>query len=59
MYTQEQIINISKQKENFTFSKYPITKLVLFGSYARGDFNENSHIDIIVEFTKVLMDLNL
>ena len=29
--------------------KYPIGKLGVFGSYARGDANEKSDIDIVVE----------
>lgn len=29
-----------------------IAKLSLFGSFLRGDFNENSDIDILVEFDK-------
>lgn len=30
--------------------KYPIERLALFGSYARGDQREGSDIDILVEF---------
>jgi predicted nucleotidyltransferase len=32
--------------------KYPITRLGVFGSYARGEANEKSDIDIVVEFNK-------
>lgn len=32
--------------------KYSISELGLFGSYARGDFNEKSDIDILVDFDK-------
>jgi len=32
--------------------KYPIESIGLFGSIVRDDFNENSDIDIIVEFNK-------
>jgi predicted nucleotidyltransferase len=31
-------------------NKYPISYIGLFGSIVRGDFTENSDIDIIVEF---------
>ncbi len=31
-------------------TKYPIERLALFGSYARGDQREDSDIDILVEF---------
>ena len=30
--------------------EYPIKRVVLFGSYANGSFNENSDVDLIVEF---------
>ena len=29
---------------------YPISEMGLFGSYARGDYNEQSDIDILVDF---------
>ena len=32
--------------------KYPIKSIGVFGSIARGDNNENSDIDILVEFDK-------
>ena len=32
--------------------QYPIKTIGLFGSVVRGDFTENSDIDIIVEFAK-------
>ena len=31
------------------FSKQPVLKAYLFGSYVRGDENENSDIDLLVE----------
>ena len=31
------------------FSKQPVLKAYLFGSYSRGDENENSDIDLLVE----------
>jgi predicted nucleotidyltransferase len=31
------------------FSKQPVLKAYLFGSYGRGDGNENSDIDLLVE----------
>ena len=29
--------------------KYPVDKVILFGSYARGDASDQSDIDLIVE----------
>ncbi len=33
------------------FAQYPIIKVLLFGSRARGDFQPNSDYDFLVEFT--------
>ena len=50
MYSKEQILQILKSKKAEFEKKYPISELGLFGSYARGDYNENSDIDILVDF---------
>ncbi|MBS1519737.1 MAG: nucleotidyltransferase family protein [Bacteroidetes bacterium] len=50
MYSTNQIINILKSQKSKLEEKYPISELALFGSYARGDNNEKSDIDILVDF---------
>jgi uncharacterized protein len=50
MYTLEQILQILKEKKPDLQKRYPISELGVFGSYARGDYNENSDIDILVNF---------
>ena len=50
MYTTNQILAILKEKKEYLQNKYPISELGIFGSYARGDFNEKSDIDILVDF---------
>ena len=50
MYTTEQILKILRDKKSQLQKKYPISELGIFGSYARGDFNESSDIDILVDF---------
>ncbi len=50
MYTREEIINILSQHKPALIRKYPISELGLFGSFARGDYNEQSDIDILVDF---------
>jgi predicted nucleotidyltransferase len=50
MYNTSQIINILKSQKIDLEKKYPISELALFGSYARGDNNEKSDIDILVDF---------
>lgn len=34
--------------------KYNIVELGLFGSFSRGDYSENSDIDILVEYSKTI-----
>jgi len=34
--------------------KYAVSELGLFGSYSRGDYDQNSDIDILVEYSEVL-----
>jgi predicted nucleotidyltransferase len=50
MYTTEQILTILRDKKPQLLSKYPISELGIFGSYARGDYHERSDIDILVDF---------
>ncbi len=33
----------------YLFGKYPLKSLVIFGSYARGEFNQASDLDLLVE----------
>lgn len=33
-------------------NKYPVSRVNLFGSYARGEANEESDVDLIIEFTE-------
>ena len=44
---QEAITEIKKLTEPI-FKEYGVEKAYIFGSYARGDYNENSDIDIII-----------
>ncbi len=50
MYNTDQIINILKSQKKDLEKRYPISELALFGSYARGDNDEQSDIDILVDF---------
>ncbi len=50
MHSQAHILQILKDKKPDLQTRYPISELGLFGSYARGDFDENSDIDILVDF---------
>ncbi|CAN5207275.1 nucleotidyltransferase [soil metagenome] len=50
MYKTNEIISILAGKKKELIKKYPFCELAIFGSYARGDYNENSDIDILVDF---------
>lgn len=46
------MIDSLKKQIKKILNKYPISKAAIFGSFARGDENENSDIDILIETSK-------
>ena len=52
MYNTHQILKILESQKRELTKKYPISEMGLFGSYARGDYNEHSDIDILVDFNE-------
>lgn len=50
MKTMSEIQEILRGYKKYLVRKYKIKNLGIFGSYCRGEANENSDIDIIVEF---------
>ena len=50
MYDTHQVLKILESQKKELEKKYPISEMGLFGSYARGDYNEDSDIDILVDF---------
>jgi uncharacterized protein len=62
MKTRDEIISFIARNKNLLRKKFYITKIGIFGSYARGEQNKDSDIDLIVEFednTPNLYDLKL
>ncbi len=52
MIKREDILNyLSEHKDEF-YAKFNITKIALFGSYARDEATEDSDIDILIEIEK-------
>jgi hypothetical protein len=49
MTTRDQIIATLHQQREVLRSRYPIHRLALFGSWARGDAREDSDVDVLVE----------
>ena len=51
MLTLPQILQVLRDHKPELQRKYPISRLGVFGSYARGEATEKSDIDIAVEIT--------
>jgi predicted nucleotidyltransferase len=47
---KQEILHFLKDNKSELFSDYQLTKLGLFGSFARGEETDESDIDLIVEF---------
>jgi len=62
MRTKDQILTFLALNKKLFRDKYHIIRIGIFGSYARGDQNIKSDIDLLVEFednTQDLYDLKL
>ena len=49
MPTREQILAMLREQHALLSRRYPIHRLALFGSWARGEAREDSDIDVLVE----------
>jgi len=56
--TKEQILEYLKEHKDEFEKKFNIERIALFGSYARGDANSNSDIDIFVKMPPDLFKLS-
>ncbi len=50
MKSLNEIKEILKEQKQKLLNSYPIKSMAIFGSYSREDQNENSDLDILVEF---------
>ena len=57
MATRDQILDFLSRNKKYFRDNYHITRLGLFGSYARNEQKSNSDIDLVVEFEKGTQNL--
>lgn len=50
MKTRDEALRILAYQKTALLETYQITKLGLFGSYARGEQNDESDVDVLVEY---------
>ena len=50
MTTREEIMQLLKEKQPYLERQYNVRRIGLFGSYAAGTPDEDSDIDLVVEF---------
>ncbi len=48
----QDIVSKLKAEKNNLYEKYKVTRLGVFGSFARGEENTDSDIDILIEFSE-------
>jgi len=49
MDTKQEILTFLKEKKEFLKNNYHVTKVALFGSFAKGKQTKNSDIDLLIE----------
>jgi len=52
MLTTEQAVKLLKEKLPYLAAEFGVSKMGLFGSYAKGRSDETSDIDILIEFER-------
>ena len=57
MKTKNQILLFLSKNKGILRERFHVVRIGLFGSYARGDQNSKSDIDLIVEFEENTQDL--
>ena len=56
MLTRENVLQILRENKDRFAEKYGVTKIGLFGSFARNEAPEESDIDVCVELAKTTYD---
>jgi uncharacterized protein len=50
MLEKEKIIQLIQKDQSYLADEFGVSKIGLFGSYAKGKANANSDIDLVIEF---------
>ena len=50
MLTREQAVQLLQDKQPYLAAEFGVRKIGLFGSYAKGQSDESSDVDLVVEF---------
>lgn len=54
--TRDQILDFLRQHKQEMHDRFGVTKIGLFGSYARGEAREDSDIDVAIELSRYSAD---
>jgi predicted nucleotidyltransferase len=54
--TRDQILDFLRQHKQELHDRFGVTKIGLFGSYARGEARENSDVDVAIELSRNTAD---
>ena len=52
MSTREQTVKLLKEKQAYLAAEFGVSRIGLFGSYAKGHPDEASDVDLIIEFER-------
>lgn len=52
MLTRDKIVQLLQKEQSYLAAEFGVSKIGLFGSYAKGQPDEASDIDIVVEFER-------
>ena len=52
MLNKQKILALLSQHQDSLKQKYPVKSVALFGSYARGEQNADSDIDLLIDFSE-------
>ncbi|MBI2305470.1 MAG: nucleotidyltransferase family protein [Chloroflexi bacterium] len=52
MLTRDKIVQVLQREQDYLAAEFGVCKVGLFGSYAKGQADETSDIDILVEFER-------